>query len=321
MRLVFNELSAVMIASSRHEGREWMDGLMRATATLAGDEAVEIITAGDRGFFDMMLSDGYTLSDWLGDREADRDQKRFFGRITTKIGLDEDMDQTVMDRFYLSEFFLDDHIETARRGPEARGLGLAFLLDTVALSLPSEEHWRSIRVRLRHLWLEADGSEKERSVDVFNISKAGHGESVGGELLRREQTELRANPLTLADRMRDCFPHLSFGQDVDDQMFGLPVDVLKLVMAKLTVLDDVARDWRRGTTGVPVLPKVHTESEPTMQQFGHLRRFRDADGRVEVFMLHAMVGSRHRIHFRIKEGEKSLEVGYVGVHLPTKKFH
>ena len=298
-----------------------MDGLMRATATLAGDEAVEIITVGDRGFFDMMLSDGYTLSDWLGDREADRDQKRFFGRITTKIGLDEDMDQAVMERFHLSEFFLEDHIETARRGPEARGLGLAFLLDTVALSLPSEEHWRSIRVRLRHLWLEADGSERERSVDVFNMSRAGHGESVGGELLRGEQTELRANPLTLADRMRDCFPHLSFGQDVDEQMFGLPVDVLKLVIGKLTVLDGAARDWRRGTTGVPVLPKVHTESEPTMQQFGHLRRFRDAGGRIEVFVLHAMVGSRHRIHFRIMEQEKSLEIGYVGVHLPTKKFH
>ena len=321
MRLVFNELSAVMIASSRHEGREWMDGLMRATATLAGDEAVEIITVGDRGLFDMMLSDGYTLSDWLGDREADRDQKRFFRRITTKIGLDEDMDQAVMDRFYLSEFFLEDHIETARRGPEARGLGLAFLLDSVALSLPSEEHWRSIRVRLRHLWLEADGSERERSVDVLNMSRAGHGESVAGELLRREQTELRANPLILADRMRDCFPHLSFGQDADEQMFGLPADILRLVIAKLTVLDGAARDWRRGTTGVPALPKVHAESEPTMQQFGHLRRFRGADGRIEVFVLHAMVGSRHRIHFRLMEQEKSLEIGYVGVHLPTKKFH
>ena len=321
MRLVFNELSAVMIASSRHEGREWMDGLMRATATLAGDEAVEITTVGDRGFFDMMLSDGYTLSDWLGEREADRDQKRFFRRITTKIGLDEDMDQAVMDRFYLSEFFLEDHIETAQRGPEARGLGLVFLLDTVALSLPSEEHWRSIRVRLRYLWLEADGSERERIVDVFNMSRAGHGESVADELLRREQTELRANPLTLADRMRDCFLHLSFGQDVDEQMFGLPADVLRLVIAKLTVLDGAARDWRRGTTGVPALPKVHAESEPTMQQFGHLRRFRGADGRIEVFVLHAMVGSRHRIHFRLMELEKALETGYVGVHLPTKKFH
>ena len=294
---------------------------MRATAKLAGDRAIEIIAVGDRGFFGMMLSEGYTLSDWLGDREADRDQKLFFRRITTKVGLDEDLDQAVTDRFHLSEFFLENHVGTARRGPEARGLGLAFLLDTVALSLPSEEYWRSIRVRLLHRWLEVDGSEEERSVDVFNMSSAGHSESVAGELLRRKQAGLRANPLTLADRMRDCFPHLGFGHDVNEQMAGLPADVLGLVIAKLSVLDGAVRDWRRGTTKVPVMPKIHAESEPTMQQFGHLRRFHGADGRIGVFVPHAMVGSRHRIHFRIMEQEKSLEVGYVGVHLPTKKFH
>ena len=294
---------------------------MRATATLAGDDAVEIIAIGDCDFFGMMLSDGYTLSDWLGDREADRDQRLFFRRITTKVGLDEDMDQAVTDRFHLSEFFLEDHVETAQRGPEARGLGLAFLLDTAALSLPSEERWRSVRVRLRHRWLEVDGSEEERSVDVFNMSRADHGESVAGELLRRKQTGLRANPLTLADRMRDCFPHLGFGQDVNEQMARLPADVLGLVTTKLIALDGAVRDWRRGTTEAPVLPKVHAESEPTMQQFGHLRSFRGADGRIEVFVPHAMVGSRHRIHFRLMEQEKSLEIGYVGVHLPTKKFH
>ena len=310
-----------MVASSRHEGRDWMEGLMQASATLAGCQAVEIIAIGGCDVFGMMLSDGYTLSDWLEDSEADRDQKLFFRRMTMKIGFDEDMDQAVMDRFYLSEFFVEARAETVRIAPEARGLGLAFLLDSVALSLPSEEHWRDFHVRLRHRWLEADGSEKERGVGVFNMSRADHGELIADELLRKEQAELRANPLSLADRMRDCFPHLNFGQDVSEQMVGLSADLRRLVIAKLTTLDGAVRDWRRGTTEDPVLPKVHTESEPTMQQFGHLRRFRDADGRVEIFMLHAMVGSRHRIHFRIKEGEKSLEVGYVGVHLPTKKFH
>ena len=294
---------------------------MRATATLAGDRAVEIIAISDCDFFGIMLSDGYTLSDWSVDRETDRDQKRFFRRITTKIGRDEDRDHAVMDRFYLSEFFLANQDETAHRGPEARGLGLACLLDTVALSLPSEERWRRILVRLRHLWLEADGCEKERSVDVFNMSKADHGESVADELLRKEQTELRENPLALTDRMRDCFPHLSFGQDVNKQIVQLSSDVRKLVIAKLTGLDGAVRDWRRASAEALALPKVHAESEPTMQQFGHLRTFRDADGRIEVFTLHAMVGSRYRIHFRVKEQEKSLEIGYVGVHLPTKKFH
>ena len=294
---------------------------MRATATLAGDDAIEIIAIGDCDFFGMMLSDGYTLSDWLGDREADRDQRLFFRRITTKVGLDEDMNQAVMDRFYLSEFFLDAHVETTRRGPEARSLGLAFLLDTAALSLPSEEHWRSIRVRLRHRWLEVDGSEGERSVDVVNMSMADHGELVAGELLRRKQRGLRANPLMLADRMRDCFPHLGFGRDVNEQIAGLAASDLGAVITKLIALDGAVRNWRRDATEALVLPKVHAESEPTMQQFGHLRRFRGADGRMEVFASHAMVGSRHRIHFRIMEQEKSLEIGYVGVHLPTKKFH
>ena len=41
---------------------------------------------------------------------------------------------------------------------QAGGLGLAWLLDTTAVSLPSETYWRQTHIRVRHTWLEKRGN-------------------------------------------------------------------------------------------------------------------------------------------------------------------
>ena len=59
----------------------------------------------------------------------------------------------------------------------------------------------------------------------------------------------------------------------------------------------------------------------TVQQYGEKREFRNASGERNIFNLHAMIGSGYRIYFRIDKQNKSLEIGYIGKHLPTMKFH
>ena len=65
---------------------------------------------------------------------------------------------------------------------------------------------------------------------------------------------------------------------------------------------------------------IHSESEPTMQQYGDRRVFRSADGAAVVFERHAMVGSRYRIHLRVDRRAGVLEIGYIGEHLPTVRL-
>ena len=311
MILVFNELSADEPAPTRQAARVWMKDMLEAVAALAGGRAANLTAVDSFDLYGMRLTTDYDLTGWLDDRAVDRELRIYFRTISTKLD-DLDTGEAVKDRFYLSEFHVED------RG--APGLGLAFLLGTAAVSLPSEERWRRVRIRLRYTWLENDGTERRRDVVAINVADRGHAAAAIDEMSNRARAALTASPALLADRKRACFPHLGFGPDVDDQLARVPVEMLHRIVAKLIVLDDAVRRWRRGAAESPVLPKVHSESERTMQQYGDRRVFRSASGASETFRLHAMVGDRYRIHLRIDRRDRSVEVGYVGEHLPTVKF-
>ena len=311
MILVFNELSADEPARTRQAARVRMKDMLEAVAALAGGRAANLTAVDSFDLYGMRLTTDYDLTGWLRDRAVDRDLRNFFWTISTKLD-DLDIGEAVRDRFYLSEFHVGNR--------NAPGLGLAFLLGTVAVSLPSEERWRRVRIRLRYTWLENDGTERRRDVVAINVADGGHAASAIDETSKQARVALTASPALLADRKRACFPHLDFGPDVDDQLARVPVEMLHRIIAKLIVLDDVVRRWRRDAAESPVLPKIHSESEPTMQQYGDRRVFRSASGASETFRLHAMVGDRYRIHLRIDRRDRSVEIGYVGEHLPTVKF-
>lgn len=283
--------------------------MVKAIAALAGDRAPKLLALDSSDFFGSTLTADYTLGAWLWDSAADRDQRNFLLRISSKTTFDREVSDAVKNRFILSDFRVQDR--------EARGLGLSYLLETVAVSLRSHEYWMTVRVPVQHSWLEADESEHYKDVVALNIADHAQVSAVTDELLTRAQRELSGAPQSLVGRFRECFPHLRFGLDVERQLSVLPGDLLEPTAAKLIVLDGAVRDWRRAATELPSLPKFHGESERTMQQFGERRRFRSPDGELTTYAPHAMVGNRYRIHFRVDQSRKSLEIGYVGKHLPT----
>lgn len=311
MTFVFNELSADEPARTRQAARIRMENMLEAVAALAGDRTASLTAVDSFDLYGMRLTTDYDLTGWLRDRVVDRELRIYFRTISTKLD-DLDTGEAVKDRFYLSEFHVGNR--------SAPGLGLAFLLGTAAVSLPSEERWRRVRIRLRYTWLENDGTERRRDVVAINVADRGQVDSAIDEMSNQARAALTASPALLADRKRACFPHLDFGPDVDDQLARVPVEMLHRIIAKLIVLDDAVRRWRRDAAEAPVLPKVHSESEPTMQQYGDRRVFRSASGAIETFRLHAMVGGRRRIHLRIDRRDRSVEIGYIGEHLPTVTF-
>lgn len=321
MRVVFNELSTCVLAGSLFQAREWMESLIRAIATLANGHPVELATIRNWDLYGVELSTRYTISQWSHDPNADRDLRVFFRKITTKVGLPDDVADSIKDRFYLSEFRLPGQPYSDMRGPEARGLGMAFLLGALAVSLPSEDRWRDAHVQLRQVWYEYDGSEKQLHVEVANISLPSTARRASQDLLLQAQAELRLRPTRLAEKKQECFPHLRFGLDVDGQIAELPASTLALAVQKLAVLDAVVRDWRKDKKG-PLLnvPRLSGESGRTMQEFGDKRTFRSSSGDPTVFERHIRIGRAYRIHCRVEQETRSVEIGYIGKHLPTARF-
>ena len=310
MKLVFNELSGSGANLTVHAARARMSNMVKAIAELAGVGSVTL--AAVCNFYEVMVAREYTVLRWLGDDNADRDMRAFLLRASAKIAFDSDISDAVRNRFYLAEFHVG--------AEEARGLGLAYLLDTVAVSLASEDRWRRTEVVVSHVWLAADASEQRQTVNVLNVSDSGDVESVRQHQLRRTQMELRSQPWKLVERRAVCFPHLEFGREVDEQMGALSGVVRDLVVRKLIVLDGIARDWRRSGADPLTSPLVSRESEATMNEYGRERVFKTADGGTGTFEPHARVGTGHRIHIRLDYENRAMEVGYIGKHLPTKRF-
>ena len=317
----FNELSARVPAPTIHQGRRRMNDMVLAMATMMNGRPGTLVTVGKPNLWVAKLAPDYTVANWLSGT-THRDLKSLFRRITSKYGFQEEADEALCNRFHLSEFVLSQGAEGELGDRvEAKGLGAAYLLAGTGVSLRSEDRWSWIRIPLQHTWFDEDGQEQSEEVEALNLSESSQVEGLSELLLERCRRTLRGDPLTLADRKHACFPHLEFGLDVDSHLEALPPGILPAVVGKLVTLDDASRAWRLDSTMTsPQLPKCHGESEATMQQFGVQRRFRDPEGHLASYRLHAMVGS-YRIHLRVIHESRGIEIGYIGPHLDTVRFH
>lgn len=315
---VFNELSARKRADSWSEGRRRLDSMLRGIAGVMSGDPAELVSIGDQ-LWACELAVGYTVADWVG--TAEPELRGLLLEIAEKTDFPVEAGSALRDRFHLSEFHLSAGVQS-ERSPEARGLGAAYLLDGIGASLPSEPRWTQTRLALRHLWLDDEGSDREDAVEVLNLAEATRVTEVSDALLRRSQHALVSDPPDLAARKNECFPHLRFGSAVDSQIKSLPAAHLRRVVLKLMVLDHACRKWRQDAAmRSPQLTDCRLESEPTMQQYGHLRIFPDHEGCNRTYEPHVSVGQQYRIHLRVVHRPRVIEIGYVGRHLPTVKYH
>lgn len=318
---VFNELSGRIPARTVHEGRKRMNAMVSALATVMAGRATTFVTVGEPNLWEVELASGHTVSDWL--TGADPDLRNLILAIASKSGIPEEANEALRGRYCLSEFVLADGPEgRSQERLEARGLGAAFLFAGIGVSLLSEDRWSRIQIPLRHTWLDEACQEKTSDVEALNLSDASQLERLSEVRIERSRRGLRGTPLNLPASKRKCFPHLAFGLDVDSHLKTLPQDIFPSVINKLVTLDDASHAWRadRAMT-FPILPKCHDESEPTMQRFGSQRRFRDQEGNLTLYKLHAMVGSAYRIHLRVIHDPRGIEIGYIGRHLDTVRHH
>ena len=119
-----------------------------------------------------------------------------------------------------------------------------------------------------------------------------------------------------------AFPNLSFGAEVDGQLAKFSANLLPLLFRRLADLDVRAADWKRSP--LPDFPdgspEITPETAETMLRYGADRRFRSSNGTLLTYEEHIWVDGLHRIHIFRDTAEKTVEVGYVGPHLPTMKY-
>ena len=259
--MVLNELSLQTPAVDVPQARQLMSELVTTarTATSRGVKKV-IRTQGD--FQSTLLAPDYPVARWRNDNAVDRDVRRFFLSLTTKAPFLADVsDSKLEDSVNLSEF--------KHQGNHAHGLGIAYLLQTLALSFASEECWDCSNLKIELSQLAENGEILDEIVEIMHASCSKHVEEHDTWIRKRIRTGV-TDGVDLWNRREELFPNLEFCDVVSKQLQNIRAGQLELqpVTKALFELQNYCKNWNTGSfclTGYPI--EESNESEATLNQY------------------------------------------------------
>ena len=249
-----------------------------------------------------------------------RDAYQFLARLVTKAPLlSDDVDRDARDRLPVCEATA---CETKTLPPEdGEPLVLCAISDGVAVGFPSKPIWDRDRVTIAFRELLPNGMFADADEEIDQLTRTVHAGPIADRHARRVRSQIKV-PADVWSERAAAFPHLSFGADVEGQLGRLNPGWLTTVVNRLADLDASASAWQSTGGAAPSWTcKVTPESEKVMNngKLREARRFRSVRGERLLFKWHARFGDSGRIHLRFDSGAQTVEVGYVGGHLPLPR--
>ncbi len=238
-----------------------------------------------------------------------KEEARFLLSLTQKFPLLAELTTQEITRFYGSE--ADPNLGVARET-----LLLCFQRNGIAISLATCIQWDKDELELRYHELSADGDTLAAQGVVDNLARATHAVKI----LQRSENALLGS-VTFKNfwkQRKAIFPNLQFGLDVEGHLDGFGNHLFPTIFHCLRGLQQSALEWHQHGSAMPSWRSKVSDESATVQQNPKLagcRDFRDASGQTQAYFWHARFGD-HRIHFRLLDTAKVLEIGYIGPHLP-----
>jgi hypothetical protein len=162
--MVFNELSLRIPADSIQIAQQRMSELI-ATAREAAELGVKPVIRTHSNFYASVLANNYSLSDWLADRNTDREELRFLLATAKTPFLADVHNSEIANQNILSDFYCEDE--------NCEGLGIAHILESLALSIQSEPCWNVNSVVIKIIWLDDDNFNSD-IITVFHANCKEH---------------------------------------------------------------------------------------------------------------------------------------------------
>ena len=312
--IVLNELSLEPPAPDQLTARQWMFNFIQTVRGINSQTKSQSILRSQYDFYSTALSSNYSLRQWLNDNDVDREERRFIKSLATKAPFSEDIRDS--DEIYSIENNSGAY-EFRCHGKPAIGLGVAYMLDTIAVSTLSEACWDYSYLDLDVISIEED----DKKITVVHTSCKKHLQD------HVEWIKIRLNSnidgQALWNQKDELFPNLQFCDSVERQIQGLSIgnSMLEHVKSRLRKLQQYAESWTEdGFNSNKLSCSASPESEATLKQYSYERTFLCSDGRKRIFSWHVKLPSAWRIHFYPEQPRKIL-IGYIGSHLPTAKFN
>lgn len=199
-----------------------------------------------------------------------------------------------------------------KAGVRAEALGLAHLLNGLALSLPSHAYWENAAISLDRTQLTLDG-------DLISTEVSARNACYPAQVRTHEDALRELNRPTFRDgselwRIRsDLLPNLRFISRTRAQLEGILEGdpVLDSIWLKLQGLDQAISDWQRTGSAHPIFPfNTRPESRTRLP----LVEFTDDNGVVRQFSQHVYFSpGEGRLHFDLEINPvRHAIVGHIG---------
>lgn len=151
--IVLNELSLETSAPDQLVARQWMSNLVQTVRAINAQTKRQSILRSQYDFHSTLLASDYSLRQWLNDNKVDREESRFIKSLTTKSPFSEDILEPA------EVYSVENNIASCEfryRGKLAIGLGIAYLLDTISVSVNSADFWDCSYLDLDFISIDED---------------------------------------------------------------------------------------------------------------------------------------------------------------------
>lgn len=255
----------------------------------------------------------YTLYDWLKSDNVSRKEKQYFRTLINHSNIIKRSD------FLESELYVDNYMGESQL---FNGGLVAYELDSYIVSLLTEEIWGNFIVKANYVSIE----NEDKEVQIKNCSMDAHINQIV-KFKREQHCILISSGKELWEKRYILYPHLIFCDEVEEQLKDVKIKAhVRNIMKRIQILEDyfATFDGKFNKDKVGGDCRDESSSVKNNSELKAYRKFRIPykEGIYDYFYWHINFQGDYpgRIHFLPDYENKKGIVGYIGKHLPTKKF-
>lgn len=262
----------------------------------------------------------YGIQDWIQDSSTDRKLANYWRRILNSmcepiIGGEIENDKVIEECAVI--FKESEHLSLP--------LMISYKNDLPTISLRSHEIWHKNPIKSTYRIYDAlEESIDENEVEIRNITS---NETIDDEEVRMVDIAFKSlsSGQDLWERRGELFPDLIFCENVKDQLLGsYPKFHILQIAKKLKGLQEYFNcyDGRFDLMALGMNARTESETVKTNPKLKNMRLFKLPDNQEEYFFYHIGFTGTYcgRIYFLPKDVLNKCYIGYIGEHLPTKKY-
>jgi hypothetical protein len=308
--LILNELSmGESISIDKHDTRQLMSEFINMIRAFKKQQFKAILRTKD-DFYTIIIAHNYPIGQWFN--EADREERLFLKTLATKSPFSNDIDSLDIKELETGS----GSSEFRHQGKLAVGLGVAYLLDSIAISLRSSDYWDNPYVNVDFQYFEESSDEIIATKEIIkHVSQSNHVREHLVWINRQIQRKIN-NGEVLWEQKEELFPNLLFCECVEKQLLDIKESnpLFKQIIKRLFELEEQTQKWTDGNFDINLLPsKVTPESDTRLKKFQQQLTFQCPDGIYRLFDLHLrMTPGANRLYFYPIEPQK-LIIGYIGL--------